>query len=1096
MEPPVSGEHHIKFLYTNADQLQNKLHALEIAAKCHQAEVICVTEVKPKVRPKVPLCITDITLPGYSAVGNLSEDGRGIVVYLAHTLHTTVFNPGVIFRDSVWVDILSPCGKILRVGCLYRSDSNDDEANEQLLKQVRWVIENSPPSCEVIIVGDFNSREINWKNQTCDESATHHSTRLLETILDLGLYQHVEKPTRYRAGQTPHTLDLVITKLPESVGSINYDMALGASDHLVLTFDVRAPWSAVPSVHGKFSKRYIYSKGNYEAMRRELAHKDLGTVIEDLSVEDSWSVIKDTLKQLSDRYIPTVRNNASRRKNFKPLWANPKALARVKSKKEAWKRYINSKAGADYERYIEERNAARKEVRLAVRNFEKSIAKKAKIEPKQFWKYARSKTKPQSTIKQLRDGDRVIFTDAEKAELLNDYFSSVFTQEDTSSIPELNLPDPSPPMPDPVITVDDVLKKLREVKADKSPGPDNIPGILLKELASELSSPLCKLFNKSLDTGVVPADWKNANVTAIHKKGEKDLASNYRPISLTSLVCKLQESIIKDHITQHMTENGLSTKVQYGFTKGKSCQSNLIDCIEDWTKVLDKGHCVDVIYLDFKKAFDSVPHLRLLQKLKGYGITGKTHAWVTSFLSGRTQSVVLDGARSKSVPVTSGVPQGSVLGPCLFSIFINDMPSDIDSIIRLFADDSKMYRFIYNPVDCNLLQDDLDKLVRWAHTWQLQFNIQKCCVLRLGKNPPPFRYKMEDETGTVHHLLVVDAVKDLGITISNDLSTKTHVNNVVRTANKVLYTIKRTIKDLNAASGPLLYKSLVRPVLEYANAAWVPHTINEVELLEKVQRRATRWMCARGMDYEARLRYLNLPTLTYRRRRGDVIEVFKYFKNPSVYNSFKFTLSTGVTRGHTLKVLKQRWRTNLGGRALSNRVVNDWNSLPRLSLRPKLLIRLNPGLTGTGGSWTAVSSLEPTRVVPLPPHPRSLLSCCTKLAHRLIHVHCKSLVRTFLLVLHYHKSLSHVYHSTLVITVTIALFRLRDDCNSTSSWPARSPCIFMTAPSLLRYFQFKCLIFVNVATVLMYIVYIHSYWEHPVVDLSSSWVVQMVFCNC
>ena len=781
----------------------------------------------------------------------------------------------------------------------------------------------------------------------------------MEVSLDLGLHQHVDRPTRFRHGQNPSRDDLVFSSNRESVTEIVYDMALGCSDHLVLAVSLTVPWA--PDDHPKKQRqsRFIYNKGNYPEFKRDLKDMNLAEKVRNLPPNEGWLLIKNTISELSERHIPKLRVNGSSRRNFKPLWANPQALTRVKRKRAAWKRYLETKEGNEYEAYVEERNAARKEVRKAVRNFEKNIAKKAKTDPKSFWKYAKSRMKSSPKISQLKQNGRLFLRDEEKVEILNEFFTSVFTKEE-ETIPDLDIEDTVPTMPDPEFTVEDVLKKLKSINENKASGPDGIPGKLLKTLAEELAEPLCVLFSSSLNTGEVPDDWKSAHVTAIHKKGATDLAANYRPISLTSLVCKVQESIIRDCINEHLTRNGLQTEVQYGFTKGKSCKSNLIDCMEAWTKALDKGDAIDVIYLDFRKAFDSVPHKRLLRKLDAYGISGKTLGWIEGFLTGRKQRVRLNGVLSSTSDVISGVPQGSVLGPCLFAVFVNDMPKCTDSPLSLFADDAKLYRVIKAIQDCIALQADLTSLVNWAKTWQLEFNIEKCCVLRIGNSQVNFQYKMTDKTGTTHILNEVSSMRDLGVIITNDLSTKTHVEQVAASANRALYSIKRTVKDLNICTGPMLYKSLVRPILEYCHSAWHPQTVREIEILEKVQRRATRWIVKeRGVSYSNRLRQLNLPTLTHRRRRGDMIEIYKYFQHPELYNNFKLQRSVGITRGHNLKVVKDRWRTVLRGKFLAHRAINDWNALPPQVVQAKTLDAFKNALDK---HWSNAESLYNYRV--------------------------------------------------------------------------------------------------------------------------------------
>ena len=217
------------------------------------------------------------------------------------------------------------------------------------------------------------------------------------------------------------------------------------------------------------------------------------------------------------------------------------------------------------------------------------------------------------------------------------------------------------------------------------------------------------------------------------KKEKRKNPENYRPISLTSVPCKLMEKLVRDIIVRHMTENNLFSNAQHGFIKGKSCVTQLLEFLEDIMQSIDNGNGVDVIYLDFCKAFDKVPHRRLLQKLYAYGIRGKVHARVKEFLSGREQRVIVNGSQSTWINITSRIPQGSVLGPVLFLVFINDLPEVIKVLIKLFADDAKLYSVVTSNAD-NRAQFSLNRAVDWSKVWKMIFNIIKCHHLHIGKN--------------------------------------------------------------------------------------------------------------------------------------------------------------------------------------------------------------------------------------------------------------------------------------------------------------------------------------------------------------------------
>ena len=264
---------------------------------------------------------------------------------------------------------------------------------------------------------------------------------------------------------------------------------------------------------------------------------------------------------------------------------------------------------------------------------------------------------------------------------------------------------------------------------------------MLKECSSEIAPILALIYNESLAQATVPDDWRHANVAPIFKKGEKYDAANYRPVSLTCIRCKTLEHIIVSNINKHLAFESILADCQHGFRSQRSCETQLVqffhDLVSNLDRALNHNHMqTDVIIMDFAKAFDKVPHRRLLYKLNYYGIRGSTHKWITSWLSERSQKVVLDGQASGPVPVLSGVPQGSVLGPVLFLIFINDLPENIRLSVRLFADDCVLYRNIESPMDCQILQDDLNSLAQWETDWQMKFNVDKCHPMRVTRHPP------------------------------------------------------------------------------------------------------------------------------------------------------------------------------------------------------------------------------------------------------------------------------------------------------------------------------------------------------------------------
>ena len=445
-------------------------------------------------------------------------------------------------------------------------------------------------------------------------------------------------------------------------------------------------------------------------------------------------------------------------------------------------------------------------------------------------------------------------------------------------------------------------------------------------MAEQLCRPLAILFRKSLDESVLPDGWKTGHITPIHKKGSHRLAGNYRPVSLTAVLAKILESLVRDAIVDHMTQNALFADEQHGFVPGRSCMTQLLLVMEDWTLRLENNSPFDVAYLDFKKAFDSVPHLRLINKLKSHGIEGKVLHWIQNFLSNRKQRVVVGKEKSDWADVVSGIPQGSVLGPILFVIYINDLPSVISSTAKLFADDTKVYSEIKTEADRAILQSDLQALEDWSTKWQLPFNADKCKIMHIGNNNPGYGYTMGG-----HPLDTISKEKDLGVHIDNQLKFHDHTATAVSKANQILAVIRSSFENLDDDMLPRLYKTLVRPHLEYGNLIWGPHYRLDQQAVERVQRRATKLVPnLKDRPYIERLQALKLPSLLHRRRRGDMIQVYKIVNNKErIETSELFSLNTSTaTRGHNWKLFKPVAQKDARIHTFSVRVINNWNNLP------------------------------------------------------------------------------------------------------------------------------------------------------------------------
>jgi hypothetical protein len=551
-----------------------------------------------------------------------------------------------------------------------------------------------------------------------------------------------------------------------------------------------------------------------------------------------------------------------------------------------------------------------------------------------FYKYVNSKLNGSNGIPPLRDKlGNLTTSNTAKAALINDYFCSVFTIDD-GVINPANLPESLPSaMAPPFFTPTLVEKYIKLLKTKSGSGPDGLPAIFYKNTASCISYPLSILFNLSLQTADIPFDWKLASVTPVFKKGSPSDPANYRPISLTCIASKLMETGIKDALLDHLNKYEVLSDVQHGFLKNKSTTTHLLECCLDWNIALRSKQAVDVIYLDFAKAFDSVVHSKLIAKLSRYCSNTMLVKWVASFLDDRFQYVRIGSSKSKCCPVLSGVPQGSILGPILFVIFINDVSklcSSSEVSIKLFADDTKLYTVLQDDSAFSVdLQSSLDAILEWANIWQLKLAPAKCSVMRI-KLGHSFSclpsYHLADVS-----LPVVKNCTDLGVSFDERLSFSPHVSKIVAKASGRAKLILKCFRSRDSQLLVRAFCTFVRPLLEFSSIIWSPYTATDIKRIESVQRSFTKSITdLRSCTYNERLLNLGLDSLQCRRLKTDLIFCYKLIHgHVNMHSDNFFTRSVNThLRGNSFKLVKPRSASVREANFFSHRVVDIWNSLP------------------------------------------------------------------------------------------------------------------------------------------------------------------------
>lgn len=740
---------------------------------------------------------------------------------------------------------------------------------------------------EIILCGDFNLPDANWKTSLDDCKAPKDEKEMIlglkEFNINFSLNQHIFKPTH----KDGNVLDLLFTSNEELCHSyVCNDMLREMTHHKMIVvntsynFGEEAQTIAAPARKGLFKYNFFDDTINWENVKEEFQSYDWKEELDKLDADSMVERLIEICETVCSNHIPLKKSVVSSNcKNKIPR--SRKVLMRRRRKLNLQLNKIgNSRAKkknltkllVGVEKSIMESHAKS-------RSYQENKAVQAiKKNRKYFYSYVKKMSKVKSKIGPLVDKNGVYTSNPlQMANILAEQFSSVFSKMNASlPAPEDLFPDVHPTtdssINDIAFTVEDVVEAILKLSISSASGPDGFACVLLENCVDSLSNPLYTIYRRCLDDGRVPKSFKMSCITPIFKSGSKGLPVNYRPVGLTSQLSKIFEKIVREHMLDFFKKKNVLNDTQHGFRKGRSCVSQLIQHFEKIIDYLEQGYNVDVVYLDFCKAFDKLDFNVLLTKLKNYGVGGKLGRWLYSFLVGREQCVMVDGFTSVVCAVLSGVPQGSVLGPLLFLVLINDIDENVkNAFLSSFADDTRVGMAVKNCEDVTNLQSDLDEVYKWADDNNMVLNSSKFELIKYGRKcftDVPYTYLDSNQQA----IDPTDNVKDLGVIMSSTALFSSHVENTITKVNKMVSWALRSFQSRSKDFILTVWKSIILPHLDYCSQLWNPFKAGEINCLELIQKCfICRISCFSEISYWDVLKDLELYSLQRRRERYRII---------------------------------------------------------------------------------------------------------------------------------------------------------------------------------------------------------------------------------
>lgn len=789
--------------------------------------------------------------------------GGGVLIGVRKDITSRQITVSEMNVEHIFVELSIGSSKFV-VGGVYIPPLSSSIIYESHLNSIEY-LNNHYPGHTFIICGDYNIPEVSWDND--DNGLTYFFTSssrascVPEAFSSLNFYQN-----NNIINCSNSILDLVFCNNKFLTIEKSLEPAVPIDPYhpaLNISLPASLPMSHCNRDHIFFNFR----KANYDKLRSFFDSFDWCSTFLHCNTDSAFNILYDALHHSVLEFVP----KCTFRESTYPPWFTKELKHILLSKKQAHTRFKSSKSITDYKEFSILRAKFKYQSKKAYRGYTEQVETSLKSNPSEFWRYVKNNRFKNNIPKDMTYNNITSSSEEMTANLFSTYFSSVYIAEQidlnasTLGIPTFDLPSHVS------FSADDVFHRLLALKGEWSIGPDGLSGHFLYELRAVLALPLWTLFRRSLDEGSFPSMLKFSSITPIFKSGNRNIVSNYRPIAIQSHISKIFDSLVLSSIQPSI--NSILMEEQHGFRPGRSTTTcNLVFSNYVYNSFQNRSQ-VDVIYTDFKKAFDSVNHNALIMVLKESGIGEPLLSWFRSYLSDRYHWVKVFGIKSNVFLASSGVPQGGHLSPLLFSLFINSIHRHLQHCHLLcFADDIKLYMSVSTIDDCLKLQIDINTFSEWFDKLGLSLNLSKCKVMTFTRihSPIVFSYRL----GKSDIIRVTnDCVMDLGFKFNSKLDPGPHINYVCCKALKTLGFIMRLSRDFRLElSIKSLYCALVRPILEYGAIVWDPVTAGHSSELERVQRRFLRFsrhllnIPCTPHDYAPVADVLNLSSLAERRR--------------------------------------------------------------------------------------------------------------------------------------------------------------------------------------------------------------------------------------